>query len=56
MPHSCPNCGEPCWCGVSMDDLSLEDDPERCTHCDIERSEKHQEYLDAIDANLREED
>lgn len=35
MAHSCPECGEACYCGGEVDDILIED-PEQedaCTHC-----------------------
>ena len=35
MAHSCPECGEVCYCGGDFDDLLLDDTEyqEECIHC-----------------------
>lgn len=36
MAHSCPECGQVCYCGGDIDDILLSGTPEedRCGHCD----------------------
>lgn len=43
MAHSCPDCGQMCYCGGDIDDMCTDDTPqqERCIHneqdtCDAE--------------------
>jgi hypothetical protein len=40
MAHSCPDCGEACYCGTDIDDCLFdnEDDVIACTHCLYEDS------------------
>lgn len=35
MAHSCPECGQACYCGGDIDDIFLEDteEEENCNHC-----------------------
>lgn len=35
MAHSCPECGQVCYCGGDIDDCCFEGTPEeaRCGHC-----------------------
>ena len=35
MSHSCPDCGQTCYCGGDIDDCSFDNTPEqmRCGHC-----------------------
>ena len=36
MAHSCPDCGQICYCGGDIDDIDFGDDTdeaELCTHC-----------------------
>jgi len=36
MAHSCPECGQCCYCGGDIDDclFDFDDDVAGCTHCD----------------------
>jgi hypothetical protein len=35
MAHSCPNCGQACYCGGDIDDaFDVDDSEDYCTHCD----------------------
>jgi hypothetical protein len=38
MAHSCPDCGQVCYCGGDIDDCCFEGTVEerRCTHCPID--------------------
>ena len=31
--HSCPDCGQACYCNGSIDDIEIESDADVCTHC-----------------------
>ena len=33
--HSCPDCGEACYCGGDIDDIEIEDPQtvQACSHC-----------------------
>jgi hypothetical protein len=35
MAHSCPDCGQACYCGGDIDDIFFEDSEEAmgCVHC-----------------------
>ena len=35
MAHTCPECGQCCYCGGDIDDCchDMPDDVARCTHC-----------------------
>lgn len=35
MAHSCPDCGQACYCGGDIDDIFLDETLEEqfCTHC-----------------------
>jgi len=36
MAHSCPSCGESCYCNGDIDDIMWDDDSEEsdlCEHC-----------------------
>jgi hypothetical protein len=42
MAHSCPTCGQVCYCGGDLDDILLEDteEEEQCGRCsDKDRGE-----------------
>lgn len=41
MAHSCPECGQCCYCGSDIDDclFDFDDDVAACTHCDGEGPE-----------------
>lgn len=45
MSHSCPNCGQECYCGGDIDDINMEDteEEEGCTHCFLEE-DSDEEY------------
>jgi hypothetical protein len=33
--HSCPNCGQACYCNGDIDDIEVDDSAaDACTHCD----------------------
>lgn len=34
MAHSCPDCGQTCYCGGDIDDILMEEGEVCCTHCD----------------------
>jgi len=40
VAHSCPDCGQACYCGGDIDDIFLEDEDSldeaelMCTHCE----------------------
>lgn len=38
MAHTCPDCGQACYCNGDIDDILLEteEDQEACTHCSEE--------------------
>lgn len=38
MAHSCPECGQVCYCGGDIDDCCFEGTPEEaaCTHCPLD--------------------
>jgi hypothetical protein len=33
VAHSCPDCGQACYCGGDIDDILLEEGEMACTHC-----------------------
>lgn len=41
MAHSCPECGQMCYCGGDFDDCCFDGTPEEmaCTHCPIDGSD-----------------
>jgi hypothetical protein len=32
--HTCPHCGQACYCGGDIDDMECSDGEDRCNHCD----------------------
>lgn len=48
MAHSCPKCGEVCYCGSDIDDclFDFDEDVNACTHCDVEDVPDFYEYED----------
>lgn len=51
MAHSCPDCGQACYCGGDIDDLFFEDSEEaiRCNHCplDYPTDDDDEEFADS---------
>lgn len=37
--HSCPECGQACYCGGDIDDVELEGGEDDCLHCDDEAAD-----------------
>jgi len=48
MAHSCPECGQTCYCGSDIDDclFDFEEDVEACTHCLDSVEDERQEDFD----------
>jgi hypothetical protein len=49
MAHSCPNCGQACYCGGDVDDCldDFEEDVIACTHCEMgDEYDDYEEYDD----------
>ena len=52
MGHTCPDCGQACYCGGDIDDciFDMPDDVNRCTHCpDDEADDGFYEEVDEDD-------
>jgi hypothetical protein len=49
VAHSCPDCGEACYCGGDIDDLFFEDSEEaiRCAHCPFEEAFQEDDWEDS---------
>ncbi|MCE5309669.1 MAG: hypothetical protein LLG20_18700 [Acidobacteriales bacterium] len=48
MAHSCPECGQVCYCGSDIDDclFDFDEDVEACTHCLGREYEDHEDWED----------
>ena len=48
MAHSCPECGQICYCGGDIDDCVFDgtSDQDRCTHCPLDGGGDDEPYDD----------
>lgn len=44
MAHSCPDCGQACYCGGDVDDVLLVEGSSTCTHCDDMEDRDWEDY------------
>ncbi len=44
MAHSCPECGQTCYCNGDIDDCELEGGEDECYHCDDVEDEPEDDY------------
>jgi len=47
MAHSCPECGQCCYCGSDIDDclFDFDEDVDACAHCDGEQGDDYEEDM-----------
>jgi hypothetical protein len=52
MAHSCPECGQVCYCGGDIDDCCFDNTPEqnRCGHCPMWGDDDEDDYPDESDS------
>lgn len=51
MAHSCPECGQVCYCGGDIDDCLFDNTQEqnRCGHCPLD-GDDDDDYIDESDS------